>query len=372
MEKKSRSANFELLRIACMLLIVMSHAISCGGIATSVTSGTVNYILIWIIRALCRVSVPCFVMINGYFMCKKELHLRRMLGVWVTTFFYSVGIYLALCLLGLEEFTKYNTIIAMVPVMTQRYWFVTSYMLLLLWTPVLNRAISLMNQKQHLLLLLAMGLVYGPMANGMQWAFDFTRAASGYSYSYFLFLYLVAAYLRLYPGKRNHQYGMGYLAISLLIAGVTILLEQLDGIIPNTLYKPYVFYNINSILVLCATLCFFNFFRHLELQQERFSTWICKISPLTFGVYLIHEHQSLRSLLWNNLLHMSQNAMSYQVFPYLAICTLCVFIVCIGIEWIRGQVFASLGIDTKVIVFADRIENRLSRLIDLHINSDKN
>ncbi len=373
-EPKRRNASFELLRVLCMLLIILSHAISCGGIA-AVTAGaglSRNYVLIWIIRAFCRISVPCFVLVSGYFMCCKSLHLRKIVQLWCTAFFYSIVIYLVMCALGVETFSARNTVLNLLPVTTQRHWFVSSYMMMLVWTPVLNRAIAAMNRKQHFLLVVGFGILYGPMADIMRWAFDFTRAADGYSYIYFLFLYLVAAYLRKYPPKapRRHRYVLGYIGLSLLIAGITMLLEQLEGVIPTSLYTPYVFYNINSVLVLLSAVCVFQWFRTLEFPQGRAASLFLGLGGLTFGVYLIHEHQSLRVFLWNSLLHVSRHALSLRLFPYLACCVVGVFVVCACIEWVRKALFRLLRIDRGISRLSDNVETRVLAALDRHFDSE--
>ena len=64
-----RQANFEILRVVAMAMIVAMHFMLKGGIAVPMSDdgSAVNY-LAWIIEALCIVAANCYVLISGYFL----------------------------------------------------------------------------------------------------------------------------------------------------------------------------------------------------------------------------------------------------------------------------------------------------------------
>ena len=90
------------------------------------------------------------------------LRILAMLGIVImhtngTVMEHSVGWKLGYCFNGesLLQIVK-----AFIPVSTNRYWFITCYILLMLFAPYLNSAIDLMNQKQFTQLLMSMILVF--------------------------------------------------------------------------------------------------------------------------------------------------------------------------------------------------------------------
>ena len=78
----------------------------------------------------------------------------------------------------------------------------------------------------------------------------------------------------------------------------------------------------------------FLFFRTIRIPEGFLSKAILAVAPLTFGVYLIHDHFLLRDLwvkLWNVETHFNE---PYFVLHFLGVVVL-VFAVCAAAEWIR-------------------------------------
>ncbi len=363
--KKSREANFELLRIISMILIVISHAMTYGGVLGETTGGTINYYIVWFLRGLCRVSVPSFVMICGYFMYDKKLHLRKLIHLWVTILFFSAGIYIIACICGLETFHKSMLLKYLLPISTERYWFTTTYMLLLLISPIINSAIKSMSKTFHFSCIVILVFVFSIMDSLTSWSGDFSRVNSGASIQWFITLYLIAAYMKKYPKNNGNciKYFIGYIIFAALTPGVTILLLRSEKLIPWIIYEPYAFWNTNSIFVLGETLCMFNFIKNLRIKSLKLSQIILTISPLVFTVYLIHEHNLLRSVIWKGIFYPGKYANSGWLVPYIIICALTVFIVCCIIEWIRSFVWKKIHIDSCITRLSDGVESRLLKKI---------
>lgn len=93
--KTTRSSNFELLRIICMLFIVLGHLIMAHN-----DVGVGEYMVSHIIRPFSVVAVNIFVMISGYFGIKFKL--ERLIKLCTQTWFYSVGAFLVVVVLGLH------------------------------------------------------------------------------------------------------------------------------------------------------------------------------------------------------------------------------------------------------------------------------
>ena len=90
------------------------------------------------------------------------------------------------------------------------------------------------------------------------------------------------------------------------------------------------------ISVICACLAgVFMLFKDKQNRDTRFEKWILKISPLTFGVYLIHMNANLAKIYWGQLKY-SLDANSYGIFLWYIVSTVIVFGISTIIDQIRN------------------------------------
>lgn len=92
------------------------------------------------------------------------------------------------------------------------------------------------------------------------------------------------------------------------------------------------FVKTNSITTALLSICIFMVFKNMDIGYSKI---INRIASTTFGIYLIHDNEYVRSFLWKELLH---NA-SYMDSMYLPLHTVVsvagVFCVCMGVESVR-------------------------------------
>jgi hypothetical protein len=97
----------------------------------------------------------------------------------------------------------------------------------------------------------------------------------------------------------------------------------------------------NSPTIVVASICLFLFFRTIRIPDGFLSKAILFVSPLTFGIYLIHEHYLLRDL-WITFWKVEDFVKKpYFILHYIGV-VLAVFIICGLIEWIRNMLFGLL------------------------------
>ncbi len=324
--KAPRNASLDVLRVLAMLMIVIGHCLLHGGILSAASAdSTGNYILAQIIYCMLKVHVNCFILVSGYFLCAGTFRLSKWLKLWGTAFFWSVSLYAVLCLTGSAAFSWVGLVKAFLPFSQQRYWFLTTYLLMYLLTPVCNAAIAQMTQKQHLISLLIFFLVFICYQNLVFWR-EFT-AMNPRDPLFFLFLYFVAAYIRKYPFRRKYPWVLGYLlCVGFNAAWVIvepILCTKLLGYeIGDTAFSGY-----HSIPYVLGSICFFMMFVQADIKG-----WVGKLavalSPLTFGIYLIHEQPEMRTFLWQTLLRPFRFADSSLMLPAVFLLSLGVFAAC--------------------------------------------
>ncbi len=87
------------------------------------------------------------------------------------------------------------------------------------------------------------------------------------------------------------------------------------------------------------------------------------ISPLTFGVYLIHEQPNVRPFIWQELIHPYRFSDSPLFIVLIVVISLIVFVVCCCIEKVRMIIFKALKIDTLYVKIADIISKGISKIV---------
>lgn len=90
-----------------------------------------------------------------------------------------------------------------------------------------------------------------------------------------------------------------------------------------------------TILLPCFAFCFFRVFQNLNIGKRPF---INKIASLTFGVYLIHDSDFFRMLIWKKIFDMSGVQFKSDFFVLIAIGdVLAVFALCCLIDFFRQK-----------------------------------
>lgn len=94
----TRSSNFELLRILCMIMIISAHYMYHGGMIDNGTS--VNQVFAIFLRIGGKLGVNIFVLISAYFLSAQPFKFERIFRVACACIFYSIIVYLFACLWG--------------------------------------------------------------------------------------------------------------------------------------------------------------------------------------------------------------------------------------------------------------------------------
>ncbi len=197
-----RQANFELLRIAAMLMIISLHYLVKGWAATPFPFAVKDHptgVFAWLIEAFCIVAVNCYVLISGYFLVESAWKPGRVVSLLCQVLFYSLLIPAVLLLCGvvsLRNLDTYDWIGFVFPFGTEHYWFATAYLIMYLFAPFLTAGIQKM-KKRDLQILLALLLTFFSLEKTIVPVYLATDRY-GYDFGWFLCLFLIAGYIRLY------------------------------------------------------------------------------------------------------------------------------------------------------------------------------
>ena len=363
---QKRFINFDLLRVAAMFGIVVLHYfshglynhfdISSGGVmGLSMTS--CNFIVSEIVYEICHIAVNCYVMITGYFMISKSFKLSRLAVLWVEVLFYAVGLYAVLCCMGLQAFQIKELINAIFPITFKEYWFMTNYMGLLIFTPVLNVFVHHVSQSKYLLTLIGLGAISLTLLVKFPLGDTF---GGGYGLLWFIFLYLVAGYVRLYA-KTMNRYGRKAIVAAVITFTYPAWMHILISLFHGTNITPFGFSN-NGFLFFFS-LYVFLWVRGLIIKENGLTRCLVKIAPYTLAVYLISDNAMVRKILWQKMF-VWQGMLDDSLFMFkmLASC-LIIFTICIGIDWFRKQMFELVGINRTVRLISEKIESVIKRAV---------
>ena len=127
------------------------------------------------------------------------------------------------------------------------------------------------------------------------------------------------------------------------------ILSRIPWLIPNdVLYLRLLYWlNYNSLPIILSVALFI-LIRQLRVPHYRFWNLLVKFAPYTFGVYLIHDHLTVRQWLWTTV---SLPSYCDNLFFPLIVIGLCVviFVICALLDIIRKKLFTLFGIDDLII-----------------------
>lgn len=199
---KSRKSNIEALRVISMIMIITLHYLLQGGVLDTITLDEKIYCSVWLIEAMCYVSVNCYVLISGYFLVDSKFKLRKFVNLIVETFFYSVSIYCVCSLFGLVSFDiKFLVCGGFYPIVHGSWWFSSVYVVLYLIFPFLNVLINTIGKFQHKMLVVFLTIIFSLVPSVFPTYVDVIGLESGYSLIWFIYLYLLGVYKTLWSSK---------------------------------------------------------------------------------------------------------------------------------------------------------------------------
>lgn len=340
--KTQRESNFELLRIIGMFLILMSHCDEIFGLFDlyGATLGINKIITDWLHMGG-QIGVGCFILITGYFMIDKTITPLKMLRIAGEVWFYSIGFWLLVVLIKvftgkIESFpTLIQTIYAFFPITFCHYWFATAYIILMLFSPFLNKLIISMDKKCYQKLLFVIVMIYVVLKGGVPFAFyDMSEGRL----PPMIVLYFIAGYIKRFRGERKNN-ARRHLSIALvfyflLLASayfITYVGLKLDSQL--ILGGRYFFRVLNSPLVVVICTELFIGFTELKIKYNKF---INEVAGCTFGVYLIHMHRLINPLLFK-LFPIYKETRSIRIFALSIASVILMYVVFTLVDFIRKR-----------------------------------
>ncbi|MCH4154850.1 MAG: acyltransferase [Muribaculaceae bacterium] len=324
---KARQSNIELFRIISMMMILLVHA---DGASLGMPSLFQPWVAdgdfgTWskeLVETFAIIGVNCFVLISGYFGIR--LTGKRLINYILWCAFYSIVIYVAVCIVNPKLLVWENAKNALLVFSGTDLWFIRDYLFLMLISPLLNLGVESMSRKQFQLLIV--GILVIDCYFG--WFCEGSVDKNGYNIVHLSVMYLLARYVSFYWRQVAVDEPKNVRRLSIIIYIFCFL-----SILGLTMVLPYVkVFSYNSPLVIAASVAFFMIFITLRFQSSTVN-WIASSS---FAVYLIHKNPYIFGGLFVPLFKNLSAAHGYLMFTLLCIVALItIFMDCVLIDRVR-------------------------------------
>jgi len=313
-----RNVAFDIARIIAMFLIVASHFMWHGGFNYHMVG--YNYVLGRILNSFFKPSVDIFVLISAYFTCTSaKIKWQRLSKLYLQVWTYSMALFVAFLVVnGKESFDKHWLLSSIFPIIFGKYWFFSSYIFLMLISPLLNIVIKNLNKKAHLVICVLVIVVGSISGDGH--LLDNMSIHNGYSVVWFSLLYFIGAYVRKYDVRmpKNFIFIPIVIYVTMLVCGYFILASSHSSLVSSA--------SATTILILL---------KNVNIRPSKGTKFITRLSARMFGVYLIHDSHEMRGYMYHNIFHCGDYYDSKYAFLIMLGFIAATFVGCILVEEVR-------------------------------------
>ena len=211
------------------------------------------------------------------------------------------------------------------------YWFISAYLLLYIFSPLLNKILKHSKPALIRLYLSVCTILWVVVPIIMHNDFYYSTLL------YFMYLYVLGGAIKLGYVKFNQKYLSAATIVVVIYLIVNILLHLKHTNVD--LWRIFKYMELNTIYTLVVSIYIFNIFSKLNLKYNKI---INSIASSTFGVYLLHENFLVRPCLWHKIFHV-HTLMNNKLFSVeVLLISLVVFVVCVVFDKILSVCFSPL------------------------------
>ena len=330
----NRNTSIELLRIISMIMIMFHHFAYHGNFEWNFNEVTLPHLWYDFILMGGKVGVDIFVLISGYFLIENTEKLfqpKKLLKFWGQVVFYSIMPYLLSVMLRLNAFEIKQLIKVCLPITYPGWWFASTYFMLYLIHPFLNKLLHGLSKTEYQYLILMMVLCWSIIPTAT------TQLFESNSLLWFVTLYGIAGYVNLYGGNQKLQskhYFSLYFMVLIITYTVSTTFLFLGTKKEEWSTHAIDFFEIERLPILLMAITLFMGFVTLKMNYHK---WINMIASATFGVYLIHDSSYIRYYLWTNIFKINQYQDSTFLILYSILVVFILYVSCTMIDLIRKK-----------------------------------
>ena len=342
-----RNYGIDLLRLVLMYMVCMLHTLGHGGILNACRAGSLEYKIFFMIEILCYCAVDAFAIISGYVAIDKPRKYEKIVEMWFQVVFYSFFVTLVLTIIGInKEWRLIDFIVALFPVTFRKFWYFTAYFALFFTIPILNRFVFSIDEEIAKKKFIGLILIFSILGT----ANDPFESNGGYSAIWLMVLYCLGALakkIKLFETKKAFTLILmwsGCVLVTWVVRVYTGIGRLMYYISPTTLLS-------GMIMVVL--------FARVRIK----GSYIRKISPLAFGIYLFQ----LNSVIWNHVLKdafvfVLKSNLLIAFFEVILLAAI-IFISGLAVEAIRGRLAKAIGIPQISAFIVEKIGGVINHLL---------
>ncbi len=336
-----RIYGIDLLRICSMIGVIVLHIMGHGNVLET-TDSSFGFSVAWLIEIIAYPAVNCFVLISGFVGYRDSDYypkIKNILSLLFTVLFYSVIICLVFKFVIPDMIGKKDLVKSCFPVLTKQYWFFSTYIMMLLVSPMLNLFVHKANTK---MLTITFLLIISFTMLSMISLINFD---GGYSFLWFSMLYLLGAIV-----KKQELYKtisvfktLCLIVGSVLITWGTKILLHFTGF-KFSIINEGMFISYCSITMLMYALGLLLLCSKINVRNTTKSI-VRFLTPTAFSVYLIHDNNYVRATLMKDSFIFVNKFNEVSMFFIVLGFALSIFVICSLIDRLRIILFKVFNID---------------------------
>ncbi len=265
-----------------------------GGIRDSLSSGNVNYYVIWFLMLALFCGVNCFALISGYVgyhEAEKPHKTARFFDLWCQVVFYCVITVLIFRILKKPDIYIRDFIEAFFPITFNKYWYFSAYLGVFIFMPFINKCIREFSDS-YLTGMVAIGVgAFSFAATVITRYSDPFLLKGGYGAVWLIFLYFVGGIIKKYKIENKVRNSTLILTVLVCLVITWVWKVFLIDIIGHGIDDMLVIYISPTVLLM--SVCYLLLFIKIKIYSPMTKP-ISVLAPTTFGIYLFQDSDYFR------------------------------------------------------------------------------
>ena len=252
--------------------------------------GGYNEYIINIFNMFGELGVNCFVLISGYFYDRSHFKIKKFFDLIIQTWFYVIiGIVIAKLVFNQDIISLIKD--WLFPIIRDKYWFVTCFILLYLFQPFFCKLINVLTNKQLRQMVILMLTIWSIIPSFMGKIEDYLYFNR---FIWVTVIFFVGALINKNSGRICLRNSITLFIITLVALMAFIFVFTKLGIsrIPGNYWWP-----ANSMVQVVMSVSLFCIFVKMRMQNKKIINYV---ASCTFGIYLLHDGV-LRNILWDDI-----------------------------------------------------------------------
>ena len=356
--KQQRNYGIDLLRLVSMFMVVVLHVLGQGGILNNAQILTFKGEVLQFLRIACYCAVDVFAIISGFVGLKARHKFSNLINLCIQLIFYSLiltGVYVIVSVSNGVEISLEKILTYLFP-SVRSMWYFSAYFCLFFFMPILNLIIE--NTPRNILkssalfvfiVFCCIGRVSTKVAN----------LNGGYSVLWLALLYLLGAYIKKYEllsKVSSVKCFLGFLSCVVLTSISRIIIGNVSIMVLGFEKGISVFISYTSPTILFAAIFLIGLFKNIK-TSDKGKKMIAFLSPMAFGVYLIHCHSFIFQSLGNVFSWVAFEPAYIAPFIVIGI-ALIIYVICLFLDWLRILLFKACKIK-KLSIWLENLFGKL-------------